>query len=90
MTAYLYYKGFLVRNESSSGSVATVQMVNGTVDMAVLVLKGAMGAQLKTEDDSAALPPCPSPWEKGLCAPPPGSPIARSTDDPLSGASART
>ena len=72
MTAYLYYKGFLVRNESSSGSVATVQMVNGTVDMAVLVLQEATGAQLKTEDDSAALPPCPSPWEKGLCAPPPG------------------
>ena len=43
MTAYLYYNGFLVRNESSSGSVATVQMMNGTVDMAVLVLQEATG-----------------------------------------------
>lgn len=51
MTAFLYYKGFLVRNESSSGSVATVQMVNGTVDMAVLVLQEATGA-LKADDEA--------------------------------------
>eukprot|EP01046_Picozoa_sp_COSAG06_P035127 COSAG06_NODE_3741_length_4955_cov_47.397309_5_plen_142_part_00 len=50
MTAYLYYNGFLVRNESSSGSVATVQMMNGTVDMAVLVLQEATGV-LKADDD---------------------------------------
>eukprot|EP01043_Picozoa_sp_COSAG02_P061135 COSAG02_NODE_8146_length_2690_cov_3.119259_1_plen_740_part_00 len=38
VTTFLYYQGFLVRNHSTAGVVAQVEMVLGCVDMAVVVL----------------------------------------------------
>lgn len=38
VTTFLYYQGFLVRNHSVAGVVAQVEMVPGSVDMAVVVL----------------------------------------------------
>lgn len=38
VTTFLYYQGFLIRNHSVAGAVAQVEMVPGSVDMAVIVL----------------------------------------------------
>jgi hypothetical protein len=39
--AFLYYKGFLVGNTTSTGPIAHVKMAAGSVDMAVVVLLGS-------------------------------------------------